>query len=179
MKALQIVLKSLQGYLTANELASSTIIFMSTSSSLKILRELAQQQTDSSAIKLGKLNAQHQAAEKKLNLLLRYRANYQSNLQNAIAAGIDQIELLNFIAFMEKLDAAISEQRQVVLQTQRMQVVGNNEFLSYQRKLKCYDILSQRKKISENQKVIKKEQKLQDEFASSVFNRDPYSQKDN
>ncbi len=152
---------------------------MSTSSSLKILQELAQQQTDASAIKLGQLNAQHQAAEKKLNLLLQYRANYQSHLQNAIAAGIDQTELLNFIAFMNKLDAAISEQRQVVLQTHSMQIIGNNEFLSNQRKLKCYDILSQRKKAEENHKGIKKEQKLQDEFASSAFNRDPYSQKDN
>ena len=148
---------------------------MSTPSSLKILQELAQQQTDASAIKLGKLNTQHQGAEKKLNLLLQYRANYQSHLQNAIAEGIDQIELLNFVAFMNKLDAAISEQRHVVLHTQSMQTAGKSEFLFNQRKLKCYSILSQRKEVLENHKTIRYEQKMQDEFAANAFNRDSCS----
>ncbi|TXI19520.1 MAG: flagellar export protein FliJ [Nitrosomonas sp.] len=148
---------------------------MSKPSSLKILQELAQQQTDASAIKLGKLNAQHQGAEKKLNLLLQYRANYQSHLQNAVAKGIDQTELLNFIAFMNKLDAAISEQRHVVLHTQSMQAAGKSEFLFNQRKLKCYSILSQRKETLENHKALKHEQKMQDEFAANAFSRDSAS----
>ena len=113
-------------------------------SSLKLLLELAQQQTDSSAKKLGKLSFQQQEAEKKLNLLLQYRHNYQSHLQNSIAQGIDHMEWLNFIAFMNKLDAAINEQRQAVLHAQNKRIAGGNEFLSHQRKLKSYDTLSQR-----------------------------------
>lgn len=44
---------------------------MPASSSLKILLDLAQQQTDASARRLGKLNVLQQEAEKKLNLLLQ------------------------------------------------------------------------------------------------------------
>jgi len=56
---------------------------MPTTSSLKLLLDLAQQRTDSAAKKLGKLNLQQQEAEKKLNLLLQYRHSYQSHFQNS------------------------------------------------------------------------------------------------
>lgn len=147
-------------------------------SSLKLLLELAQQQTDSSAKKLGKLSFQQQEAEKKLNLLLQYRHNYQSHLQNSIAQGIDHMEWLNFIAFMNKLDAAINEQRQAVLHAQSKRIAGGNEFLSHQRKLKSYDTLSQRQQNAENQRQTKYEQKLQDEFTSNAFSRNSFPKKD-
>lgn len=144
---------------------------MATSSSLKVLLELAQQQADASAKNLGKLNAQQQEAEKKLNLLLQYRHSYQSHLQNSTEKGMDHIEWLNFIAFMDKLDAAITEQRQAVLFAQNKRMAGNDEFLSHQRKLKSYDTLSQRQQRAENQKQLQQEQKALDEFALNAFHR--------
>lgn len=140
-------------------------------SSLKVLLELAQQQADVSAKNLGKLNAQQQEAEKKLNLLLQYRHSYQSHLQNSTEKGMDHIEWLNFIAFMDKLDAAITEQRQAVLFAQNKRMAGNDEFLSHQRKLKSYDTLSQRQQRAENQKLLQQEQKALDEFALNAFHR--------
>jgi len=144
---------------------------MATSSSLKVLLELAQQQADASAKNLGKLNAQQQEAEKKLNLLLQYRHSYQFHLQNSTEKGMDHIEWLNFIAFMDKLDAAITEQRQAVLFAQNKRMAGNDEFLSHQRKLKSYDTLSQRQQRAENQKLLQQEQKALDEFALNAFHR--------
>lgn len=147
---------------------------MSTSSSLKILLNLAQQQTDTLARKLGKLNIQQQEAEKKLNLLLQYRHNYQSHMKDSTETGIDHIEWLNFIAFMNKLDAAITEQRQAVVFSQNKKIAGGDEFLSSQQKLKSYDTLSQRKKNAEDLIQVKNEQKVQDEFASNSFYRSSY-----
>lgn len=147
---------------------------MPATSSLKLLLDLAQQQTDSSAKKLGKLNLQQQEAEKKLNLLLQYRQSYQSHLQNSTEKGINHVEWLNFIAFMNKLDAAITEQQQTVLYAQNKRIAGGNEFLSCQRKLKSYDTLSQRQQSEENQKQIKFEQKVQDEFALNSLHRDSF-----
>ncbi|PSJ18664.1 flagellar export protein FliJ [Nitrosomonas supralitoralis] len=150
---------------------------MPTTSSLKILLDLAQLQTDTLARKLGKLNLQQQEAEKKLNLLLQYRHSYQSHLQNSTETGIDHIEWLNFIAFMNKLDAAITEQRQAVLFAQNKKNTGNNEFLFSQKKLKSYDTLSQRKKTEEELIQLKNEQKLQDEFASNSYFRNSHPPK--
>ncbi len=144
---------------------------MATTSSLKLLLELAQQKADASAKHLGKLNSQQQEAERKLNLLLQYRHSYQSHLQNSTETGMDHIEWLNFIAFMDKLDAAITEQRQAVLFAQNKRMAGNDEFLSCQRKLKSYDTLSQRQQSAENQKQIKQEQKALDEFALNSLYR--------
>ncbi|MBS0299006.1 MAG: flagellar export protein FliJ [Proteobacteria bacterium] len=146
---------------------------MATSSSLKLLLELAQQRADASAKNLGKLNFQQREAEKKLNLLLQYRHSYQSHFQNSTETGMDHIEWLNFMAFMDKLDAAITEQRQAVLHAQNKRMVGNDEFLSHQRKLKSYDTLSQRQQHAENQKQMQQEQKALDEFAlNSIYRKD-------
>lgn len=150
---------------------------MPTTSSLKLLLDLAQQRADSSAKKLGKLNLQQKEAEKKLNLLLQYRHNYQSHFQGSTEKGIDHIEWLNFIAFINKLDAAIAEQQQTVLYAQNKSSEEGNEFLSCQRKLKSYDTLSQRQHNEENQRQLKLEQKMQDEFASNSFHRDSFLRK--
>lgn len=150
---------------------------MSTESSLKILLDLAQQKTDVLARKLGKLNTQQQEAEKKLNLLLQYRHSYQSYMQDSTRTGLDHIEWLNFIAFMNKLDAAITEQRQAVLFAQNKKIAGGDEFLSSQQKLKSYDTLSQRKRNAEDLIQAKNEQKIQDEFTSNSFYRNSYPPK--
>ncbi|MEI2658316.1 MAG: flagellar export protein FliJ [Nitrosomonas sp.] len=145
--------------------------------SLKLLLDLVQQQTDASAKRLGKLNFQHQEAEKKLNLLMQYRQSYQSHFQDSKAKGIDHIEWHNFMAFMAKLDAAVNEQRQVVLHAHNKKIVGSNEFMSYQRKLKSYETLSQRHQDAENKHQIKQEQKLQDEFSANALRHDSFSSK--
>ncbi len=145
---------------------------MANSSSLKLLIELAQQQVDTSARKLGQLNYQQQEAEKKLNLLLQYRQSYQLQLQNSIANGIDQIEWRNFNAFLNKLDAAVAEQRQAVLHAKTLTNIANNEFLACQRKLKSYSTLSKRQHMAEILRQNKLEQKLLDEFAiNSVWRK--------
>jgi len=108
---------------------------------------------------------------------LQYRHNYQLHFLCSAEKGIDHIEWLNFIAFINKLDAAITEQQQTVLYAQNKSREGGNEFLSCQRKLKSYDTLSQRQHNEENQRQLKLEQKVQDEFASNSSHRDSFLRK--
>ena len=146
---------------------------MPSTSSLKTLVDFAQKQNDASAKQLGQLNLQKQDAEKKLHLLLQYRQSYQAHFQDSAQNGIDHIEWLNFISFINKLDAAITEQRQTVLEAQSNRNIGNEAFLSCQRKLKSYNTLSHRQQRVESQQQIKNEQKQQDEYAS---NKPTYNQ---
>jgi flagellar protein FliJ len=148
---------------------------MPTTSSLKTLIDFAQKQSDVSAKQLGQLNLQKQDAEQKLHLLLQYRHSYQESFQNSAKNGIDHIEWLNFVAFINKLDAAITEQRQTVIEAQNNRNIGGEAFLSCQRKLKSYDTLSQRQQRVENQQQMRNEQKQQDEYASNkpIYNRPP------
>ncbi|MDP1559134.1 MAG: flagellar export protein FliJ [Nitrosomonas sp.] len=141
---------------------------MSIKPSLRILLDHARRQSDTSAKKLGQLTSQHQQADKKLQLLLDYQHSYQCRLQDLAKTGIDHMAWLNFIAFMNKLDAAITEQRIKVTNARNNRETGGDEFLSCQRKLKSYDILSKRHQQTETQQQMKYEQKEQDEYASNT-----------
>lgn len=148
---------------------------MATSSSLKILLDLAQRRADAAAKELGRLNSHQQEAEKKLNLLLQYRQSYQAHFQAAMEQGADQVGWSNFTAFMNKLDAAVAEQRLAVSYAQKKREICAEEFLSCQRKLKSYDTLVLRQQAALDQKQIKHEQKLQDEFALNALLRSSFS----
>jgi len=139
---------------------------MSLKPSLNILLDFAQKESDVSAKKLGQLASKQKVAAEKLHLLLEYRHSYQSRFQDAAKNGIDHIEWLNFVAFMDKLDAAITEQRDNVTKAQASREVGGKEFQNCQRKLKSYNTLSKRYLQMETQQKTRHEQKEQDEFTS-------------
>jgi len=136
--------------------------------SLNMLLDFAQKESDISAKKLGQLASKQKVAAEKLHLLLEYRHSYQSRFQDAAKNGIDHIEWLNFVAFMDKLDAAITEQRKNVTTAQASKEVGGKEFQNCQRKLKSYNTLSKRHLQMETQQEMKQEQKEQDEFTSNI-----------
>jgi flagellar FliJ protein len=139
---------------------------MATSFSLKMLLDLAQNQSDAAARRLGQLNSQEQGAEQKLRLLLAYRHDYQVRFQDLARNGIDQAGWRNFMAFMGRLDAAIAEQRKAVTTTRNCKEAGRNEWRAQQRKLKSFDTLSQRHKRAEFLRAAKHEQREQDEHAA-------------
>lgn len=136
--------------------------------SLQILLDHAQKQSDNAAKKLGQLTSYQQQAEQKLQLLLEYRHSYQSQFQDTAKNGIDQVGWLNFIAFMNKLDTAITEQRRNVMNASNNRTAGGAEFRLRQSKLKSYDTLSRRHLQAEIQQQIKHDQKEQDEYASNI-----------
>lgn len=144
---------------------------MTKDTSLKILLEHAQKQSDASAKKLGQLNVKKQEAEQKLKILLQYRQEYQTNFQDHAKKGLDQIAWRNFNAFMRKLDDAINEQQQAVMSTVSNSAAGREEFHSHQRKLDSYNILSQRHQEVANKQQKKQEQKEQDEYSSNKVAR--------
>lgn len=141
---------------------------MSIKPSLQILLDHAQKQSDDAAKKLGQLTSHQLQAEQKLNLLLEYRDSYQSNFQDSAKNGVNQANWSNFNAFMNKLDTAITEQRQNVENASNNRKVSGTEFQVRQGKLKSYDTLSKRHLQTEMQQQLKSEQKEQDEFASNI-----------
>lgn len=136
---------------------------MLTSSSLKMLLDVAQSWSDAAARRLGRLNSQEQEAEQKLRLLLGYRQDYQARFQETAKSGIDQAGWRNFRAFMGKLDAAITEQRKAVSNSRNSMQAGRDDWRAQQRKLKSFDTLSQRQERAEFLRAGKQEQREQDE----------------
>ena len=146
---------------------------MPTSSSLKMLLNLARNRSDAAARRLGELNSREQEAEQKLRLLLGYRQDYQVRFQEFAKNGIDQAEWRNFREFMGKLDAAIAEQRKAVANSRNRMQAGRTDWHAQQRQLKSYDTLSQRQARAETLRAAKREQREQDEqtIKSLVHNK--------
>lgn len=131
--------------------------------SLQPLVHLAQQQNEAATRKLGQLNQLQQAAQTKLDTLLRYRKDYQTRFQEAVQNGMNQADLRNFQDFIARLDEAIAQQRNANEHARSQVQIGRNELLEAQRKMKSFDTLAQRHIESEKKLAEKIEQRQQDE----------------
>jgi flagellar protein FliJ len=132
---------------------------------LQPLVNLAQQKNDAAAKKLGQLNQQQQAAQAKLDTLLRYLDDYRARFQKAALSGMDKSELQNFQEFINRLDEAIAQQRIVIEKTNHSVQAGIDELHNTKRTMKSFDTLSQRHFASEKKVEEKAEQRMQDEHA--------------
>lgn len=143
---------------------------MARPSTLEKLANLAQKKTDDAAKNLALLNVSTLEAEHKLRLLLAYRDDYYTRFQQSAGNGIDQTAWRNFHAFMAKLDAAIAEQRQAVMDSKRGVQTGQRKWQAEQQRLKSYDTLVRRSQRAEATRNARREQREQDEHATKVFN---------
>ena len=99
-------------------------------------------------------------------MLQQYRDEYATRFTLAAQNGLTRSEWHNYQEFINRLDEAIDAQRLAVAQQVRNTAAGQGVWLKQQTKLKAFDTLSDRHFASENAKEQKREQKIQDEFAS-------------
>ncbi len=144
---------------------------MATPRTLKLLTDHARKQTEDCAVNLGKLNRKQQESEQTLKMLLDYRKSYQQQLVEYSANAVNPVELHNFMAFISKLDVAITEQQKLVTHAQKHSAKGNDEFQQHRQKLKTFDTLMQKQQYQQAVCLMKREQKQQDEHASNNTNR--------
>jgi flagellar protein FliJ len=135
------------------------------------LIEIAQKKVEAAARALGALNARQQEAEAKLRLLVNYREDYFLRFQQAAATGIDNHRLHNFRAFMEKLDVAITEQHAVLADARQAVRGGQSRWHAEQQRLTSYQVLAERRRLTEQARDAKREQREQDEHAARLYQR--------
>jgi len=124
---------------------------------------LAQHRKESATRELGQLNKQQHNAQEKLDMLLRYRKDYQTRLQELSQSGMAPADLRNFQQFIDKLDEAIVQQRKVVVTSNVSVQAGRSELDMTHRKLQSFTTLLERH-LEEQKKVeAKSEQRALDE----------------
>lgn len=131
--------------------------------SLQPLVHLAQQKNEAATRKLGQLNQLEQAAQSKLDTLMQYRKDYQTRFQEAAQNGMSQADMRNFQNFIQRLDDAITQQRNTTEQAHHSVQTGREELQEAQRKMKSFDTLAQRHLDGEKKLEAKIEQRQQDE----------------
>lgn len=133
---------------------------------LKVVQDLAQQQSDTAATRLGVLNAESAKAEQKLNMLLEYREEYRERFRSTMHQDVHSAGFKNFQQFLEKLDEAIEQQRHTFLATRQAVLNGQREWQSKQIKVKAYDTLAVRHESVQSERMKRIDQHVTDEFAA-------------
>jgi flagellar FliJ protein len=137
---------------------------------LQVVQDLAQQQSDSAATRLGKLNAEAAIAEQKLNMLLEYREDYRARFRGTMNQDVHSAGWKNLQQFLVKLDEAVEQQRAACEATRQAVVRGQREWQAKQIQVKAYDTLAQRHHAVQAERVKKLDQFVTDEFAARSYN---------
>jgi len=133
---------------------------------LDTLTDLARTRTDDAAGRLAALlNAQTGASEK-LQLLLRYREDYQAHLQSRLAEGLPGTHWHNHQAFIRTLSGAIEQQRAIVDQAGHRVAHGRDDWQRQQRRLHALDTLGERERSQWRLHQGRREQRDSDEQAA-------------
>ena len=133
---------------------------------LQTVLDLMQTRTDDATRRLAQLITMENDARSKFTMLQQYRDEYASRFRLAAQNGIGQREWHNYQEFLNRLDEAIDQQGQAVGVQERHTAAGQVKWQEQRTKLKAFDTLSQRHQAGEVALELRREQKVQDEFAS-------------
>jgi flagellar FliJ protein len=134
--------------------------------SLQPILELMQSRADEATRRLANLITNEKDAKSKFQMLQEYRNEYASRFLQAAQNGVSQREWHNYQEFLCRLDEAIDQQGKNVGLQERNTIAGQTHWQQQRIKLKAFDTLSQRHKANELGQEVRREQKIQDEFAS-------------
>jgi flagellar protein FliJ len=138
-------------------------------SPLKTLIELAQDDVDAAAQRLGRAQRERGEVEKQLNALVDYRNEYYTRFTTSAQQGMPAGNMRNFQAFIDTLDAAIEQQRRLLnAATQRLEA-AKPEWQRQRQKLGSYEVLQARGDAVEARKTARREQRDADEHAARVL----------
>jgi len=144
---------------------------MATSSAIQTLIELATQDTDEAAKRLGQAVRAGDETEQKLALLQQYRADYAARFQASMAAGLSASGYRNFQLFIDKLDQAIAGQEEVVRAAQARVAQERGAWQASERKRMSYDTLATRAQKEQQKQDNRRDQKQNDEHAARAMFR--------
>ncbi len=139
---------------------------MSKRSALDTLQLLAKRETDSAARQLSAAIEQHGSARQKLQMLVELRAEYVERLQQQSSQGMSIASIMNFQAFIAKIDDAIAGQQRLEASAGTRVEQANSGWQAKKRAEKTWESLIQRGDRLAALKALKQERKLMDEFAS-------------
>lgn len=133
---------------------------------LQSLLDLSQLRLDEATRKLGELISGQQQATQRLALILEYREEYQTRFLALAQNGIGLDAWQNYRAFLERLDAAVGQAREMVEASERRTAAGQQEWLQKRGRLKAFDTLADRHKSRVLHADNKQEQRHSDEHAA-------------
>jgi len=130
------------------------------------LKDLAAKRRDAEAQRLSAAVRTRDDAQKRLAMLVSYRADYHDRLSAASRGGIDLEALRNYQAFLAQLERAIRQQEDVLAAAERS-VQGVREQWDAERvRVESFQALDERHVATRARAEDRHAQKLTDEWAA-------------
>src|SRR5690606_11777471 len=100
-----------------------------------------------------------------------YRLDYAQRLQESAEGGVTASNYLNFRRFLNTLDEAISQQNNIVAQSESRLAAGRLQWQAEKQRLGAYEALQTRQRRELALLEAKREQRVSDEIAANLFRR--------
>jgi flagellar FliJ protein len=133
---------------------------------LQSILDLSQMKLDEATRRLGELISGEQQAAQRLELLAQYRDEYHARFLVAARDGLSRDQWRNYQSFLDRLDVAIGQAREMVAQSHQLTAAGQQEWLEKRGRVKAFDTLAQRHQARVNHAETRLEQKALDEHIS-------------
>ena len=130
------------------------------------LIDIAIQESDEAAKRLGLSVQANQQAKEKLSLLMNYREDYVQQLGAKLVSGMNARSHQNFCDFLDGLDLAIHRQQEVCQGCEQATAKAMEAWRDRERQRLSFKTLGQRQTLIAERKESQREQKLSDEFAA-------------
>jgi flagellar protein FliJ len=144
---------------------------------LSVVREREQAARDEAALKLRQAEDHHAQARAQADSLAQYRAEYIARWNNEFK-GAKGIQLLQcYQSFMQRLDEAITQQREIVRRTETAVAQRRDELVAAETRMAAVGKLIGRRVEEHRLKVQRRDQRSTDEAAQRTRSarRDPTS----
>lgn len=135
---------------------------------LKMLQEMATKEVELATEALAKALKTFDEARNKETLLISYKDDYLGGMKKSLETGVGVDAYQNYHQFMNKLEQAITGQREVVQFAEGQVKVQRQLLQESQRKKLSYDVLLARADKRTLKAELKRDQKMMDEFASRI-----------
>lgn len=107
----------------------------------------------------------------KLEGLEQYRLDYMRGMQQRASGGVSAMSFNQHQAFIDKLDVACQQQREVVKKASLVAEQRKQQWLKQQQKRRAVEMLLEKQQVEQMAKEAKIEQGIMDEFALQKFIR--------
>jgi flagellar export protein FliJ len=134
---------------------------------LAMLIELAVTSRDAAASRVAQQKAQLEQARKQLELLRGYQRDYDRRAQATLSQGCDVAAQDNLRAFTAKLQTAVDAQTREVAKRESAAQAAQAEWQQMEQRVRSLEKLAQRRRDEVRQRADRREQKTNDEVASS------------
>jgi len=136
---------------------------MTGSDRFKPIQKIAEKKERDAAEAFGKTLQEREAAQRRLEELQQYHAEYLERFTQATRNGIGGARIQEYQAFIAKLETAIEEQRRVVADTQVRVTDKKAKWRGKYTKARAVDNVVDRMRADEQRESDRKEQKSSDD----------------